>query len=115
MTPITITLFAVALLAIAGIIAIEHHFLSNPLRRHEVTRRTIGVITVLAAALPLVALGLLDWTTWLFILFGFGAAGAADASLFKLEDVRQEGILDAKMAKVVAEHADIIKGMQDAT
>lgn len=68
-----------ALLAIA--IVCEHLLVYEPWRKHELARRVLGIGTVMAFALLLAIAGVIDVSTWAFIMAAFGVAGAITGAL----------------------------------
>jgi threonine/homoserine efflux transporter RhtA len=74
------------LLVLAAITFVEHLLFAKRWKHQELARRTMGIATVLALALPLAIRGVIDANTWLTILFAFGVAGAVTAGLYKLEE-----------------------------
>lgn len=69
-------------IAVALVIAIEHKALASPWKRYEMSRWTLGIVTVMALSFPLVFLGGLDFSTWAWLMVGFGIAGAVTAGLY---------------------------------
>lgn len=60
-------------------VAIEHYLVGRAWKGYELARWTLGVATVMFLALPLALAGVIDFSTWLLIFFGFGFAGAITA------------------------------------
>ncbi|RPI64476.1 MAG: hypothetical protein EHM48_00790 [Planctomycetaceae bacterium] len=70
------------LVALAPAIAGEHWMFARKWRRYERARWTMGVATVFVLAAPLGIIGLLDSVTLLWLLAGFGVAGAVTVGLY---------------------------------
>lgn len=68
------------LLAIFSVTA-EHYTFGRWWAGNELARRTLGIITIMALAVPFILSGVMDFVTWLLILAAFGAAGATKAGL----------------------------------
>jgi hypothetical protein len=83
-------LFFVALVGAA--MWIEHKLIAKRWKRYERARWTVGVATVFALAMPLWWAGLFDGATLLWLLAGFGVAGAVTAGLYTNEaaDVNEQ-------------------------
>jgi uncharacterized membrane protein len=73
------------LVALALIIAGEHRLFARKWRRYERARWTMGVATVFVLAVPLGVAGLLDGVTLMWLLAGFGVAGAVTTGLYTNE------------------------------
>ena len=73
------------LIALALAIAGEHWMFARKWRRYERARWTMGVATVFVLAAPLGVAGLLDGVTLMWLLVGFGVAGAVTTGLYTNE------------------------------
>jgi hypothetical protein len=63
-------------------VIVEHKLFAKRWARHELARRTMGIATVLALALPWVLLDHFDRETYLWIWAAFGAAGAVVGAMY---------------------------------
>lgn len=61
--------------AVGVAVWLEHRLVGRLWRKHELSRRIMGIVTVLGLAVPLLVAGVLDWGTWLIIVNGFVIAG----------------------------------------
>lgn len=92
MSDLDLLSIALYLIVVAASVAIEHLGLAYRWRRRELARRTLGIATVLGWAVPLWVFGIIDFDTWLILLFGFGVAGAVTGYLYtdKHADMEKE-------------------------
>ncbi len=63
-------------LVVVGVaVWLEHRLVSRLWHKHELSRRIMGIVTVMGLVIPLLVAGMLDWGTWLMIVSGFVIAG----------------------------------------
>lgn len=96
---------AIYLCLTALAVILEHLTFGKWWEDNELARRTMGIMTIMALAVPFVALGVMDGITWLMILFAFGTAGAVKTGLVVYENERIKA-RNAAEAAVLRERAD---------
>ena len=77
-------------------VALEHHFLYEPWKRHELRRRATGIVTVMGwSLLPALLTDLTGIYLWTVILFGFLFAGVTlwGCLTYRLNN-HKKGLLD---------------------
>jgi len=80
---------------VAAATVAEHYTFGRWWKRNELARRTLGIATIMLLALPFVLSGVIDFATWLIILFGFAAAGAFKTGLAIMENERNKDRINA--------------------
>jgi len=60
---------------LAVVIYLQHVTLGRRWQRNEIARRTLGIVTVMGALVPLAAARIIDIVTWAVILGAFVIAG----------------------------------------
>lgn len=95
------------ILLVTAVVAIESVTFGRWWKRNEIARRILGVGTVFTLALPFVAVGLIDFRTWLILLFAFGFAFITMYLIHTHEDEW------AKQKRATVLREEIEKGAQD--